>query len=252
VALPSGATSALAILGTLGITAVAVTGAAFALFRLLGDRWLSSKFNERLEKYKHAQQRELEQLRLSINTTLDRTVKLHQFEFDVLPELWTKLNEAYGHVVSLTSPLQSYPDLNRLDDRQLNDFLDKSELAEWQKDDLRSSTDKVKDYTSMRFWQSLRRVEEKFTEFNRYFITKGIFIQEDIKSKIVDLRAIMQDALLEKELEEQDPNPRSGRWEKGRRLRKEGEDRLNAIGSAIQQRLWQTAALQRRDGGEGA
>src|SRR5438128_9621440 len=102
------------LLGTLGITVLGAVGAAYALFRYLGDKWLTDKFNKSLEAYKHAQQQELEQLRLRINTTFDRTVKLHANEFEVLPELWAKLNDAHNHVASLTSPLQTYPDLDRL------------------------------------------------------------------------------------------------------------------------------------------
>ena len=51
-------------------------------------QWLDSKFAERLEAYKHQQQRELEQLRFQINALFDRVTKLHQREFQVLPDAY--------------------------------------------------------------------------------------------------------------------------------------------------------------------
>jgi len=47
---------------------VAATGAtAYGLFRLLAEKWLDSRFGERLEALRHAQQQELEQLRARIS-----------------------------------------------------------------------------------------------------------------------------------------------------------------------------------------
>jgi hypothetical protein len=230
-------------LGTIGITVVGAVGAAYALFRYLGDKWLTDKFSKGLEALKHAQQQELEQLRLRINTTFDRTVKLHANEFEVLPELWARLNEAHNHVASLTSPYQEYPDLDRLADPAFEHFLSESGLPDYQKDELRNSTERTKDYRSKRFWQSLGRVNEKYSAFTQYFVSKSIFIQPEMKELITQLRDMMWDALLEKETEERDWNPREGRWEMGRRFRKEGPALRDSIGTAIQERLWSSAAL---------
>jgi len=100
-------------------TAVGIGGAtAFALFKLLAEKWLTAKFDERLAEYKHAQQKELEQLRFRINAMMDRTVKLHQREFDVVPETWSRLNDALNSVMALVSRVQSYPDSPLLGDKR--------------------------------------------------------------------------------------------------------------------------------------
>jgi hypothetical protein len=69
----------------LGITATAMVAAAYAFFQFLGRRWLEARFAERLEKFKHDQNQEIERLRYRINALMDRTTKLHQHEFEVLP-----------------------------------------------------------------------------------------------------------------------------------------------------------------------
>src|ERR1700736_1981739 len=83
----------------------------FGTFKLLGEKWLNSKFDERLAAYKHEQQKELEHLRFRINSLMDRTAKLHQREFDIVPEAWGRLVEAYSSVLWFTPPFQFSPDL---------------------------------------------------------------------------------------------------------------------------------------------
>jgi hypothetical protein len=54
-----------------GFIVVAGGGAAVLIigpFRYLADKWLTSKFDKRLEQFKHAQQVEMENLRFKIST----------------------------------------------------------------------------------------------------------------------------------------------------------------------------------------
>lgn len=231
------------ILSTLGITAAAAAGAAYLVFRTLGDKWLTSKFNQTLEAFKHAQQQELEQLRLRINTTFDRTVKLHSNEFEVLPELWARLNDAFHYVSGFTSLGQEYADLDRYSDPELEHFLAESGLPEYQKDELRATDEKTAHYQRLRFWQSLEKVTGKYREFSRYLNVKSIFIQPVLREPIEELSDLMWSALCEKEHEERYPDPRKGRWEQGEALRKKGPLLRANIGETIQERLWSSAVV---------
>jgi hypothetical protein len=161
----------------------------------------------------------------------------------VLPELWERLNEAFNHVSGLTHPYQEYPDLDRLPLPAFEHFLNNSGLPDYQQDELRSSSERTKKYQSLRFWQSLQAVNEKYISFDRYFHAKGIFIPPSLKGPIIKLSDMMWAALREKEFEERDPTPRPGRWEKGTVLRNEGPAMRDSIGEAIQRRLWSSAAV---------
>lgn len=114
------------IVETVGAVGIATGGVAsialivWAIFRALSTKWLDAKFEERLASYKHAQDRELEDLRFQINTQLDRLTKLHQHEFDILPEAWRRCIKAYYKISALVSPLQSYPDLDRMNENSMN------------------------------------------------------------------------------------------------------------------------------------
>jgi len=241
--MPEALKEILAWLAALGLTAAVSAGAAFALFKIFADQWLSSKFNRQLEAYKHAQQKELERLRLGINTQLDRVTKLHQQEFEILPTLWTKLTEAHGKTAALASPFQSYPDLNRMTPAHLEEFLSKSELENWQKDKLLEETDRTTAYQKEIFWHRLYSVNKSLAEFHNYFIANGIFIQSELKSQLSAMSNVLHEVIIEQEVEHQYPNPRPGRFEKSGKLRTEGAELLKNIESAVYARLWREVNL---------
>ena len=238
--MPGLVTNFWATIGYLGVTLAGATALAYWLFRIFSEKWLSQKFSERLEDYKHAQQKELERLRLQISSTMDRTTKLNQFEFEVLPKLWGFLTAAFGEVFHLVSPLQSHPDLDRMNAAHLSEFLAKCELAEWQKAELETGSDKTMRYAKMSFWYDFNRVNKVYYEFNNYLIANGIFIPGDLKTNMQSLSQMMSDAMLEKRIEEEHPSPRPERFAKARTLREEGPNLLNEIEADVQKRLRQT------------
>ncbi len=118
-----------AFFGAAVIAGGALTSLVLWLFKLFGEKWLSNKFAERLEAFKHDQQKEIEHLRFEINKVFDRTTKLHQREYDVLPKAWSLLVISHNAAAGITSPLQSYPDIGRMSAPELEDFLSQSPLG---------------------------------------------------------------------------------------------------------------------------
>jgi hypothetical protein len=145
---------------------------AFALFKVFGEKWLNAKFEERLAEYKHAQQKEIEQLTFRINALMDRTTKLHQHEFDVLPEPWSRLNDAFGQTTAFVSSLQSYPDLNRMTDDHLNGFLKNTPLGDWEKAELIAETDRTQYFIKRIFWHRLSDAREACREHHAFLKKK--------------------------------------------------------------------------------
>jgi hypothetical protein len=116
----------LAALGGLVVGGGILGTVVYTIFKILGEKWLNAKFEERLAAYKHAQQRELEELKFQINTLMDRTLKLHQREFDVLPEAWGRLNDAFKVIRPVTLGFQQSPDVNAMSVRFLGNVRDLS------------------------------------------------------------------------------------------------------------------------------
>jgi hypothetical protein len=235
--MPNLLTSFWASLGYLGVTLVGATGLAYWLFKTFGEKWLTQKFNERLESYKHEQQKALEKLRLQISSTLDRTTKLHQLEFETLGKLWTLAAAAFGEVHRFTHPLQTTPDLDKMNEVELSEFLAKSSLADWQKEELKEGNDKADRYAKMSFWTEANRVNKVYYDFNNYLIGNGIFIPMELKTKFMDLKNMTHEAMFERTFEEEHPNYRPDRFEKGRQLREEGSKLMEELEGLVHSRL---------------
>lgn len=227
----------------LGITATVAAAASYTAFQFLGKTWLEARFAERLEKFKHDQNQEIERLRYRINALMDRTTKLHQYEFEVLPEIWDKLTIAFSATKDFASRLISYPDLDQMSEAQYSEFLVASELLGWQKDELRQGSDRNDRYRRMIFWHRLHSVKNSHADFHNYFISRGIFVQPELKEKIRALSNMMYDAFTERERDEAEPMPGERSFANRDRLQREGPGQLKAIEKDVQARLWEANKL---------
>jgi hypothetical protein len=229
--------SFLAAIGAVFAVGGGVATVAYVLLRFFGEKWLSAKFEERLAAYKHAQQKELEQLRFKISALMDRTTKLHQKEFDVLPEAWGKLSDAYGIILALTSALQQYPDLDRMNESHLDEFLKESPLMSWQKDEIKATGKKTDYYIKAIAWHKISKARDACRELDIYLRKNGIFIPEPTKSKFTELDKLIFDTLVEHEINEQD-QVRPRLRESSKKLGEQGGPLIKALEQEIQNRLW--------------
>lgn len=155
----------------------------------LGRRWIESRFERSLKDYEYR-----------INTLFSRVSKIHEKEFEVLPETWYKVHYALGSVADLTSPLQQYPDLNRMSEGQLREFLETSRLKESDKQTLFNSHDKNEFYQERIFWYRLKDTKEAAQEFHNYFILNRIFLTSDLRTQFEALDMLISDVMLSTEI----------------------------------------------------
>jgi hypothetical protein len=205
------------------------------LFRLFSEKWLNSKFEERLAAYKHEQQKELEHLKFEINAQMDRATKLHQREFEALPEAWARLMSAHGLIMSVVSRFQSTPDLNAMKPDQLGDFIANSELEEWQRQAVRDAKDKTSVYRNQIEPFKIARAKKASRKFYLYFRSNGIFIREPIKQQFEKLDELMLAALSEHQMNFQH---QTREFTSIDRLASEGEKMVKALEADVQKRLW--------------
>ena len=128
-----------------GPSALAALATTAGLWKWLGQKWVE----RRLEKFKTGQQKELEGFKSERQKELERLrhllssriSKIHEKEFEVLPEAWLKLNDLHGSVaLALDLTFKIYPDFRMLTDAQFEEFLTvppASRFADFQKDALR-------------------------------------------------------------------------------------------------------------------
>lgn len=214
-----------------------VTTFAYWLFKMLGEKWLSSKFEEKLERFRHEQAQEMEQLKFRINALLDRTMKLHQREFEVLPEAWAKMAEAYGNVQAFISPLQQYPDIEHLNAEQLAEFLQSTPLSSSERNELARSQDRNKYYQERVNAYRHAEVRQLLRESYLYLLKNGIFIAPTIREQFSQMDQMLFDAAAEHEFNRHArPVPRH--TQAADKLKSVGAQLIKDLEASVQTRLW--------------
>ncbi len=236
----------LGLIQQLSITAVATGLFAWAAFKWFGKKWLESQFAQRLERFKHEQNQEIERLRYRINALMDRTAKLHQHEFEVLPGLWSRIGDAVGSAQWAVSRSQIGVDLDRMPPDVLEDFFLEVNLSSREKDNIRSARDGEKSeiYAQMGFWRKITEAKNQCAELNNYLLSKGIFIQEEIKIKTKTIISMIDHALVERENERRFPDRGINIYEKSDLLLSAGIALLGEIELDVQRRLWDSNSLE--------
>lgn len=166
---------------------------AYLIFRFLGEKWIENKFSERFEE-----------VRYKIDVLFNRVTKIHEKEFEVLPEAWAKLQDALGLISKITNLFQQYPGLNRLSEEELIEFLTKTKLTESQKKKLFSESDKDKYYVDVIFWHNLHEAEQGLQEFHNYIIRNRIFLSPELLDRFKKIDDIMWEAFVERQIGEED------------------------------------------------
>lgn len=229
-----------------GATISSLGAIIYWLFKLLAEKWLNAKFEERLSAYKHAQQKELEQLRFEISTLLDRTVKLHQREFDVLPEVWGLLTDAFSITGPIGLGMAFGPNINTMTAAQFEYFLEQIPLVAWQKEELRAASDRGRYYLDAISWHDLIRAQDACGKFHVYLLKNGIFIPPDIKKKFSDMDDLLAGVIGERRSGLQNPNTAmAGKFDKAVALVDgPGSGLLKSLEKDVQDRLWNSQAVK--------
>jgi hypothetical protein len=189
---------------------------AYLLFQYLGKSWIENKFAERLEQMRHDQALEIQKLRVEIESLLSGAIKLQEREFEVLPGAWEKLDEAHKQVSSLVAPLQTYADVDRMSDVQLNEFLEDTDYSQSQKDRIINSSKRSEDYQDILFWHRLHKVKVSFGELQSYVNSNGIFLESELKEKLTSISDTLWSAIVSKEIghESKDYKMQTEGWKK--------------------------------------
>src|SRR5271167_1907335 len=186
--------------GSLVLSAGAGGAIAYAIFRFLGKSWVESKFAERLEAFKHQQALEIQRLRVEIESMLSGALKLQELEFEVLPEAWRKLEEAYGLARWITAGLQQYENVENATDVQLEEVLQKTlpGLLESQRAALFAADrrERPERYQKLIQWKRYNRALKAATELDEYIGSKGLFLPAPLKEQFREIIPIIRGSLI--------------------------------------------------------
>jgi hypothetical protein len=227
----------ISVIGKIVLYGGGIAGVSFGLIKWFGEKWFENKFSERLEEFRRQQSEILEQYRYQINANFSRITKIHDKEFEVLPKVWRLLQESYSHFMFLANPGQQWPDLNRYNQDELQSFLDKCELMDFQKKELLKQEDKLAYYENKAYWARLGRARTKFQEFREFLRNNKIFLRRDL----FDLFRKIEISMIEVEVGLEMPSdieyPWRGTSESFKKLNKDVNDLMAQVESSVQERL---------------
>jgi hypothetical protein len=211
---------------------------AFLLFQYLGKGWIDARFAERLEAFKHDQAKELQRLKVEVESLLSGALKMQEREFTVLPEAWKKLDDAHSLVQWVAAPYQQYPDLERINDNELEEFLSSSELLDSQKTRIRNSerSGRNETYQEIIFWHRLHRAKKAVADLQTYTASHGLFLPPELKQQFKEMHPILWSAISGMQIgqEARDYKMRTKAWDD---LKAKGDPLHSAIEVAIEERL---------------
>lgn len=159
---------------------------AYQAFKTYAAKWLDSRFARQLEQVRQDHAREIEHLRFRIAGLLDRSTKLNQREFDVLPIVWEKVDEAHSATMSLIAMYKEGIDAGSMNDAQLDALLERSSLEDWQKAELKSKSrfERTTYYSEIERWQELRRARIAVSELSQTLSKNSIYLHPDVFERI--------------------------------------------------------------------
>lgn len=171
-----------------------LTTLAYFLVKHFGKKSLDNYFQKSLEEYKRKQQEILENLKFSINSKFNRVTKIHEKEFEILPIAWYKLQETYIHFKTMTSFMQYWPNLDRYTEKELKAFLEKSELFDFQKEELLKADKKLEYYQEKIYWIRLKKLSELLNDFRVYLTYNKIFLSRNLSNLFSEMEIILIEA----------------------------------------------------------
>ncbi|MBW8000895.1 MAG: hypothetical protein FVQ80_02605 [Planctomycetes bacterium] len=183
--------------------------------------------------------RKLQQQKAEYNKLFNRVTKIHEKEFEVLPEAWFKMQDALGRISSLVSRITLRPDLDRMGEAALEEFMAKSKLYEHEKKELRESPNKLDYYQKTIFWHDSHEAQQAFQDFHNYIIRNQIFLTSKLQEQFMKLDDIMWSAIVYRKEGEggKDSASREMRMSAYKQIRDDVEPIRDEIADLLQKRL---------------
>lgn len=159
----------------------------FGVFQSWGKHWLDNHFSKRLEEFKHEQVKEIERLKFDINKSFDRTQRLHEYEFDALPVIWTLTSDVFYRLVEIVAPLRLNDGIDRLDENTQIEIMQDEKFTKMQINFVLGKTtnlnrkhfeDNNSRYLFLKETKRLSELQDKYNEMHIYISDKRIFLND--------------------------------------------------------------------------
>ena len=211
-------------------------GVGFALFKVLGEKWLDGKFAERLQTLKTAQDEQLRHVQSFIDREIHRARKLYDHEFETLSEAWKLFCSSYSN--GLATGTDMYPQLSRYSKKELSDFLDTTAMRSFEKEEM-LELDSERWTENFRRWSNFQRLRSYWDArrtFTDFLGANAIFWSPGIKEKFLTLDGLIGVSIAEMQQRLESNEYHS--FDAATKLHRDGPVLKAELERLIQQRLW--------------
>lgn len=140
--------------------------------------------------------KELEELKTKLRIQESKLTTIQQKRIDVYSELWKNIQNTSDFFISFSNPFQQYPDLKNMNEDEVVEFLDGTELSKSHKNAIISNSDKNQKYQDLIFWYRLKRMQAEYTNLYSTFVINKILFSEEQKEVIGELITLFHNALI--------------------------------------------------------
>jgi len=160
---------------------------AYLIFKFLGKSWIENQLAKNLEIAKS-----------EISMLATRRMKLHDKEYVVFPELWSKLNNAFDSFGQAIILYREFPDFQNMGVDNLNEWLNRSDLSINEKSYFAEEKNKDRAYNKILEGRDILVAYKEFGEFHKYLQSNRIFLSPEIKEKFDQIDGLIQESLTAK------------------------------------------------------
>jgi hypothetical protein len=218
----------------------------WGVLRFFGEKIFGHVLDRRLQKekerhevalanLKHEQDAHIEDLRAKIVHLTDRGKHSNQREYSDLSKLWEKFVDLYYATrVSVVAAI-SFPPLNSMNEEELAEFLDTTELISSQKTQIITSKDKERSFSRTMRWRYAAKARSEYYEFNLMLHRLGIFITKELKDQFAENAESCNKAIAQRSMEL--AHGRTIDLKHDLEFLRGGEAKLEALKDAVRERL---------------
>jgi len=182
--------------GGVAIIGVLVLG----FMKLFTEKWIENRFQAGLAAIRHKQDLELQRLRIEIDSKISANLKLQDKEFETLSKAWQLLQIAYIEIAAFVSVMEQYPDIDKLPESEIEEFLSDLPYTDRQKRRILNSKKKTETFCDVRFDYRSSQVWKAHLEFRDYILQYGIFFPEPVRKRFLEIEEQLRGAIIAKEV----------------------------------------------------
>ena len=209
---------------------------SYGILKYFGKKWMDTKFDERLERFKRFQNEELEKFRFQINSLFNRITKIHQKEFEVLPILWQKLLNTLGDIDLILGEDLTHPDFNHMKEAEIREILSKKEWGDYYISELIEANDKNVKYRESEFWHKFVKAQKSMADFHNYLWYNTIFLSADLYNEFKKLDNLIYESMADIETGKR-ISSKEHKEKALNKIREESKAYVSSLEELIQKRL---------------